>query len=124
MDRVVDKLAQLAHDHAEQPMLSRTHGQTASPTTVGKEMANVVARLKRQRDQFAAVEILGKINGAVGNYNAHLAAYPEVDWPAFARRFVEGLGLSFNPFTTQIEPHAWIAEYLHAMMRFNTHPGP
>ncbi|HCI09288.1 MAG TPA: adenylosuccinate lyase, partial [Alcanivorax sp.] len=120
LDQVIGGIRKLAHGLADTPMLSRTHGQSASPTTVGKEMANVVARLKRQRDQFAAVEILGKINGAVGNYNAHLAAYPEVDWPAFARRFVEGLGLSFNPFTTQIEPHDWIAEYFHALMRFNT----
>ena len=120
LDQVIGGIRKLAHGLADTPMLSRTHGQSASPTTVGKEMANVVARLKRQREQFAAVEILGKINGAVGNYNAHLAAYPEVDWPAFARRFVEGLGLSFNPFTTQIEPHDWIAEYFHALMRFNT----
>ena len=101
-------------------MLSRTHGQSASPTTVGKELANVVARLQRQREQFAAVALLGKINGAVGNYNAHLSAYPEIDWPAFAQKFVESLELTFNPYTTQIEPHDCIAEYFHALMRFNT----
>ncbi|HCE38456.1 MAG TPA: adenylosuccinate lyase, partial [Alcanivorax sp.] len=120
LDQIIRSLRQLAHGLADVPMLSRTHGQSASPTTVGKEMANVVERLKRQRDQFVAVQILGKINGAVGNYNAHYAAYPDVDWPAFARRFVESLGLAFNPFTTQIEPHDWIAEYFHALMRFNT----
>ena len=120
MDQVISAIRRQAHAQADQPMLSRTHGQSASPTTVGKEMANVVARLQRQRDQFAAVALLGKINGAVGNYNAHLSAYPDVDWEAFARRFVEGLGLTFNPFTTQIEPHDCIAEYFHALMRFNT----
>ncbi len=120
LDQVINAIRKLAHANADRPMLSRTHGQSASPTTVGKEMANVVARLQRQREQFAAVPVLGKINGAVGNYNAHLAAYPEVDWETFARRFVEGLGLTFNPFTTQIEPHDWIAEYFHALMRFNT----
>ncbi|MDF1630312.1 MAG: adenylosuccinate lyase [Alcanivoracaceae bacterium] len=120
MDKVILALRQLAHSLAQQPMLSRTHGQSASPTTVGKELANVVARLVRQRDQFANVSLLGKINGAVGNYNAHLSAYPEVDWPAFAEQFVESLGLTFNPYTTQIEPHDCIAEYFHALMRFNT----
>tara|TARA_A100001391_G_scaffold205342_2_gene205211 strand:- start:8716 stop:9675 length:960 start_codon:yes stop_codon:yes gene_type:complete len=120
LDQIIRSIRQLAHGLADVPMLSRTHGQSASPTTVGKEMANVVERLKRQRDQFVAVRILGKINGAVGNYNAHYAAYPDVDWPAFARRFVESLGLAFNPFTTQIEPHDWVAEYFHALMRFNT----
>ncbi|MZR61697.1 adenylosuccinate lyase [Alcanivorax sp. DP30] len=120
MDQVISAIRRQAHSLADQPMLSRTHGQSASPTTVGKEMANVVARLQRQRDQFAAVELLGKINGAVGNYNAHLSAYPNVDWENFARRFVEGLGLTFNPFTTQIEPHDCVAEYFHALMRFNT----
>jgi len=118
--KLIRSLRQLAHSLAEQPMLSRTHGQSASPTTVGKEIANVVARLERQREQFAAVPLLGKINGAVGNYNAHLSAYPEVDWPAFAQQFVESLGLTFNPYTTQIEPHDCIAEYFHALMRFNT----
>jgi len=120
MDKVILSIRQLAHGHAAEPMLSRTHGQSASPTTVGKEMANVVARLSRQRDQFAAVPLLGKINGAVGNYNAHLSAYPEIDWPTFAQKFVESLGLTFNPYTTQIEPHDCIAEYFHALMRFNT----
>ncbi|HEY0231602.1 MAG TPA: adenylosuccinate lyase, partial [Dokdonella sp.] len=109
-----------AHAHAAQPMLSRTHGQTASPTTLGKEIANVVARLDRQRRQIAAVEISGKINGAVGNYNAHVVAYPEVDWPAFSRRFVERLGLAWNPYTTQIEPHDFIAELGDAVRRVNT----
>jgi len=120
MDKVIRALKQLAHSLAAEPMLSRTHGQSASPTTVGKELANVVARLQRQREQFAAVTLLGKINGAVGNYNAHLSAYPEIDWPAFAQKFVESLELTFNPYTTQIEPHDCIAEYFHALMRFNT----
>ncbi|SFR48539.1 adenylosuccinate lyase [Marinobacter daqiaonensis] len=120
MDRVVARLEQLAHEHADQPMLSRTHGQTASPTTVGKELANVVHRLRRQLDQIRKVELLGKINGAVGNYNAHLSAYPDVDWAANARDFVEGLGLSWNPYTTQIEPHDYIAELFDAIARFNT----
>ena len=120
MDRVIAAIKKGAHAQAAQPMLSRTHGQSASPTTVGKELANVVARLQRQRDQFAAVELLGKINGAVGNYNAHLAAYPDIDWAAFAKAFVESLELSWNPYTTQIEPHDCIAEYFHALMRFNT----
>ncbi|MFN3713239.1 MAG: adenylosuccinate lyase [Alcanivoracaceae bacterium] len=120
MDKVVRALRQMAHSHASEPMLARTHGQSASPTTVGKELANVVARLQRQRDQFATVPLLGKINGAVGNYNAHLSAYPEIDWPALAQQFVESLGLTFNPYTTQIEPHDCIAEYFHALMRFNT----
>ena len=120
LDDIVARLRTLAHAHANQPMLSRTHGQTASPTTLGKELANVVARLERQRAQFAAVELTGKINGAVGNYNAHLVAYPDVDWPAFAQRFVEGLGLVFNPYTTQIEPHDCIAEAGDALRRANT----
>ncbi|MGM0693564.1 MAG: adenylosuccinate lyase [Pseudomonadota bacterium] len=120
MQRVADGIARLAFDHAAQPMLSRTHGQTASPTTLGKEMANVAYRLRRQLTQIENVEILGKINGAVGNYNAHLATYPEVDWEANARTFVEGLGLTFNPFTTQIEPHDYIAELFDAVCRFNT----
>ncbi len=120
MDKVIRALKQLAHSLAAEPMLSRTHGQSASPTTVGKELANVVARLRRQREQFAAVALFGKINGAVGNYNAHLSAYPEIDWPAFAQKFVESLELTFNPYTTQIEPHDCIAEYFHALMRFNT----
>jgi len=120
MDRVVDKLAQLAHDHAQQPMLSRTHGQTASPTTVGKELANVVHRLRRQVKQIRETELLGKINGAVGNYNAHLSAYPEIDWALNAREFIESLGLDWNPYTTQIEPHDYIAELYDAIARFNT----
>ena len=120
IDTVATTLRALAHAHAALPMLSRTHGQTASPTTLGKEIANVVARLERQRRQIAAVELTGKINGAVGNYNAHVAAYPEVDWPAFSRRFVESLGLAFNPYTTQIEPHDCIAEIGDATRRANT----
>ena len=120
MDKLITAIGKLAHNHAAQPMLSRTHGQSASPSTVGKEMANVVARLRRQREQFAAVPLLGKINGAVGNYNAHMVAYPEVNWPEFARRFVESLELQWNPYTTQIEPHDCIAEFFHALMRFNT----
>ncbi|MEG3081373.1 adenylosuccinate lyase [Halomonas sp. 5021] len=120
MHNVADDIAALAIAHAGQPMLSRTHGQTASPTTLGKEMANVAYRLKRQLKQVEGVEILGKINGAVGNYNAHLATYPEIDWEANARTFVEGLGLSFNPYTTQIEPHDYIAELFDAVCRFNT----
>jgi adenylosuccinate lyase len=109
-----------AEAHAGQPMLSRTHGQAATPTTLGKEFANVAYRLERQILGIEAVELLGKINGAVGNYNAHRVAYPEVDWPAFAQRFVESLGLAFNPYTTQIEPHDTLAELFHALMRFNT----
>jgi len=120
MDRVVDKLAELAKDHAAQPMLSRTHGQTASPTTVGKELANVVYRLRRQLKQIRAVELLGKINGAVGNYNAHMSAYPNVDWATNAKEFIESLGLDWNPYTTQIEPHDYIAELYDAIARFNT----
>ncbi|MDI5933928.1 adenylosuccinate lyase [Halomonas kalidii] len=120
MHRVADEIARLAREHAAVPMLSRTHGQTASPTTLGKEMANVAYRLRRQLKQIESVEILGKINGAVGNYNAHLATYPEVDWEANARTFVEGLGLTFNPYTTQIEPHDYIAELFDAVCRFNT----
>ncbi|MCC7255972.1 MAG: adenylosuccinate lyase [Dokdonella sp.] len=120
LDGVIAKLRALAHEHAALPMLSRTHGQTASPTTLGKEVANVVARLERQRKQIAAVELSGKINGAVGNYNAHVIACPEVDWPAFARRFVESLGLVWNPYTTQIEPHDCIAEIGDATRRANT----
>lgn len=101
-------------------MLARTHGQTATPTTVGKEMANVVARLYRQREQFAAIPMLGKINGAVGNYNAHQVAYPDVDWPAFSKQFISNLGLEFNPYTTQIEPHDYMAEQFDTLARFNT----
>jgi len=120
LDRVIEDIRALAHAHAELPMLSRTHGQPASPTTLGKEMANVVARLRRQREQIAKVPLLGKINGAVGNYNAHLAAYPEIDWPAFARDFVESLGLEWNPYTIQIEPHDYMAELFDAIARANT----
>ena len=120
MDKLIAAVTDLASRHAEQPMLARTHGQPASPTTLGKEMANFAYRLRRARRQVADVPILGKINGAVGNYNAHLAAYPEVDWPAFARSFVEKLGLEWNPYTTQIEPHDYIAELLDAAARFNT----
>ncbi|MDO8909029.1 MAG: adenylosuccinate lyase [Pseudohongiella sp.] len=120
MQQLIDRLRQLAHDTAEQPMLARTHGQTASPTTVGKEIANVVYRLERQLKQFADSPVLGKINGAVGNYNAHLSAYPDVDWQSNAQSFVEKLGLQWNPFTTQIEPHDFIAEMFAACCRFNT----
>ncbi len=118
-DELIGALATLAQVHADQPMLARTHGQPASPTTMGKELANVVHRLQRQRDGLAAIEILGKFNGAVGNFNAHLAAYPEVDWPGATSAFVESLGLSCNPMTTQIEPHDYMAEYFHALSRFN-----
>ncbi|MFD1216635.1 adenylosuccinate lyase [Microbulbifer celer] len=120
MNQIVSEVASLAHKFADVPMLSRTHGQTASPTTVGKEFANVVARLRRQIRQIHEVELLGKINGAVGNYNAHLSAYPEVDWQANAEQFVSSLGLSWNPYTTQIEPHDYIAELFDAIARFNT----
>ncbi|TQV65119.1 MAG: adenylosuccinate lyase [Halothiobacillaceae bacterium] len=120
IDGILATLRAMAHDLADAPLLSRTHGQPASPTTMGKEIANVAHRLKRQREQLAGIEILGKINGAVGNYNAHLAAYPEVDWPAMAKDFVEGLGLDWNPYTIQIEPHDYIAEYSDALVRLNT----
>jgi len=120
LDGVIAQLRTLAHAQAAQPMLSRTHGQTASPTTLGKEMANVVVRLERQRKQIAAVELSGKINGAVGNYNAHAITYPEVDWAAFSQRFVESLGLPWNAYTTQIEPHDCIAELSDAARRANT----
>lgn len=120
MRKIIDALADLAQQQAEQPMLSRTHGQTASPTTLGKELANVVARLQRQLQQLEAVTPLGKINGAVGNYNAHFATYPDVDWPNTAQHFVETLGLGWNPYTTQIEPHDYMAEIFDVMMRFNT----
>jgi len=120
MQEVTDAIRALAHEHAALPMLSRTHGQTASPTTLGKEMANVVARLERQIKQIKAVELLGKINGAVGNYNAHLSAYADIDWAANAETFVTSLGLTFNPYTTQIEPHDYIAELFDAIARFNT----
>jgi len=119
-EAIIDGIAKLAHAYAEDSMLSRTHGQTASPTTVGKEMANVAARLRRQIKTVKEVELLGKINGAVGNYNAHLSAYPDVDWQTNAQEFVESLGLSWNPYTTQIEPHDYIAELFDAIARFNT----
>ena len=119
-DKVIGKLRELAHANADLPMLSRTHGQTASPTTLGKEMANVVARLERQRTQLAAIEIPGKINGAVGNFNAHAIAYPEIDWRAFSKRFVESLGLQWQEYTTQIEPHDGIAELCDAQRRIDT----
>lgn len=119
MDELIKAIRQLAHEHADKPMLSRTHGQPASPTTLGKEMANVVHRLQHQRNQVASVELLGKINGAVGNYNAHISAYPELDWPAFAKTFVESLGLTWNPYTIQIEPHDYMAELFDAVSRFN-----
>ena len=120
MEEVIAAVKARAHEHASRAMLSRTHGQPASPTTLGKELANLAYRLQRQRDQIAAVPLLGKINGAVGNYNAHIAAYPAVDWPGFARNFVESLGLAWNPYTIQIEPHDYVAELFHAIVRFNT----
>lgn len=120
MQQLIENISNLAITHADQPMLSRTHGQTASPTTLGKEMANVAYRLARQIKQFKQVELLGKINGAVGNYNAHLSAYPEINWEQHAQDFVESLGLQFNPYTTQIEPHDYMAELFDALRRFNT----
>ena len=116
----IDALKKLSKQNADQPMLSRTHGQSATPTTVGKEFANVAARMLRQKEQLQAVPLLGKINGAVGNYNAHCIAYPDIDWAEFAKNFVESLGLQWNPYTIQIEPHDYIAEYFHALSRFNT----
>lgn len=120
LELTISMMTKLARAYASIPMLSRTHGQTASPTTVGKEIANVVARLRRQLNSINSVELLGKINGAVGNYNAHLSAYPDIDWQTNAQTFVEGLGLSWNPYTTQIEPHDYIAELFDAIARFNT----
>ena len=120
MDRMIERLRALAHRYADFAMLSRTHGQPASPTTLGKEIANLVFRIRRQRDQLKAVEILGKMNGAVGNYNAHLAGYPDVDWQALSRRTVESLGLAWAPYTIQIEPHDYMAEYFDALARFDT----
>ena len=120
LSSVCEAIASLAKQYAEQPMLARTHGQTASPTTVGKEFANVAYRLQRQLEQIASVPLLGKINGAVGNYNAHLSAYPDIDWGAHAKQFIVSLGLTFNPYTTQIEPHDYIAELFDAMARCNT----
>ena len=120
LEKVIDRLTEMSHELADLPMLSRTHGQPASPTTVGKELANVVYRLRRTWDAMGAVELLGKFNGAVGNYNAHLSAYPDLDWESFAREFVTGLGLNFNPYTIQIEPHDAMAELYDAMARTNT----
>ena len=120
LDELIDALRALARKHASRPMLSRTHGQAATPTTLGKEMANFAHRLSRARERIAAVGALGKINGAVGNYNAHMTAYPDFDWERFCRRFVERLGLEFNAYTTQIEPHDWVAELLDAYARANS----
>lgn len=120
IDRIIESLESIAIAHADLPMLSRTHGQTASPTTLGKEIANVVFRLYRQRSQLAKLPVLGKINGAVGNFNAHLSAYPDIDWPLFARNFVENLGLEWNHYTTQIEPHDYLAEQFDCLCRINT----
>ncbi len=120
LDVLIERLRKLAHQLADLPMLCRTHGQTATPSTLGKEMANVVHRLQRARARIASVEMLGKINGAVGNYNAHLAAYPNMDWEGFAKKFVEGRGITFNPYTTQIEPHDAMAELFDAYARANT----
>jgi len=120
LQSVINKLTALAHQHADLPMLCRTHGQTATPSTLGKEMANVVYRLRRAYQRIASVEILGKINGAVGNYNAHLSAYPDIDWEHFAKRFVEARGITFNPYTIQIEPHDCMAELYDAFARANT----
>ena len=120
LDRIIWRLTAMAHELADAAMLAHTHGQPASPTTLGKEMANVVARLKRARQRIAGIKLLGKINGAVGNYNAHMVAYPEIDWEKFARSFVESLGLEFNPYTIQIEPHDAIAELFDAYARTNT----
>lgn len=120
MEAIEQAIAKIGQDFATQPMLSRTHGQTASPSTLGKEMANVAYRLRRQIKQLDSIEYLGKINGAVGNYNAHLSAYPEIDWEENAKSFIEGLGLNFNPYTTQIEPHDYIAELFDLVCRYNT----
>jgi len=120
LDKVIARLTALAHDLADAAMLAHTHGQPASPTTLGKEIANVVHRLQRQRTQLLAVELLGKINGAVGNFNAHLSAYPDFDWEGFAKKFVQGLGLTYNPYTIQIEPHDYMAELFDAVARIDT----
>ncbi|BBF83760.1 MULTISPECIES: adenylosuccinate lyase [Aquitalea] len=120
LDEVIHKLQQLAHELADLPMMCRTHGQPATPSTMGKELANTVYRLKRQREQLVSQEILGKINGAVGNYNAHLVAYPQIDWESLCGRFVSGLGLTFNPYTIQIEPHDYMAELYQVVGRINT----
>lgn len=120
LDGLIDRLSEIAHAHAELPMLSHTHGQPASPTTLGKEIANVTYRLQRQRTQLVDGEVLGKINGAVGNFNAHLSAYPDFDWESFARHFVTELGLNYNPYTIQIEPHDYMAEMFDVLARINT----
>jgi adenylosuccinate lyase len=120
LNSLIARLTELANQLADQPMLSRTHGQTASPSTMGKELANVVYRLQRQQKQLVANEILGKINGAVGNFNAHLSAYPHFDWESFAKKFVESLGLTYNPMTIQIEPHDYMAELYDTLARINT----
>ncbi|MBI5785407.1 MAG: adenylosuccinate lyase, partial [Rhodocyclales bacterium] len=120
LDTVIARLRELAHQLAELPMLARTHGQPATPTTLGKEMANIAARLLRARARIAAVNMSAKFNGAVGNYNAHLSAYPNLDWAAFNRKFIESLGLEFNPYTIQIEPHDAMAELFDAIARTNT----
>jgi adenylosuccinate lyase len=120
LDRLIKRLRELAHQLADLPMLARTHGQPATPTTLGKEMANIAARLMKSRAQIAAVTLTAKFNGAVGNYNAHLAAYPDIDWESFNHRFIESLGLEFNPYTIQIEPHDAMAELFDAMARANT----
>jgi adenylosuccinate lyase len=120
VSEILELITTLAHDQADTPMMSRTHGQPASPTTLGKEFANVAYRLQRQQRQIGAVELMGKMNGAVGNYNAHISAYPDCDWPAIARQFVESMGLVWNPYTTQIEPHDYIAELFDAQIRLNT----
>ena len=120
LDQLIEALRTLAHRYADLPMLARTHGQPASPTSMGKEMANFVHRLDRQRRQYAEVTLWGKLNGAVGNFNAHLIAYPETDWPRLSQSFVNELGLTWNPFTTQIEPHDYMSEYFAALMRLNT----
>ena len=120
MDEIIDLLTTLSHQLADPPMLCRTHGQPASPSTMGKEFANVVYRLRRQREQIVKIEFLGKINGAVGNYNAHLSAYPELNWEEVAQNFIESLGISWNPYTIQIEPHDYIAEFFHVISRFNS----
>jgi len=120
MEDLIDAIREIAKKYADSPMLSHTHGQVASPTTMGKELANFVARLERQKTRILNIEIMGKFNGAVGNYNAHIAAYPEIDWPDTTKQFVESLGIKWSAYTTQIEPYDYIAEFMHVMVRFNT----
>lgn len=120
MNNLINKLKDVSHGTSKHSMLARTHGQPASPTTLGKEIANCVVRLERQKEQLKQVKIMGKFNGAVGNFNAHIAAYPKIDWPKLSQQFVESLGLTWNAYTTQIEPHDYIAEFFHALIRFNT----